>query len=95
MDNYKISLPASVLLPVVIVFLSVQLTYIFNIRSSLVLVESIYTIMAAVCGAYFFKNIQFKTKSISIVSWVVYVIVLVFLVFWVSLLTACGNGDCL
>ena len=85
----------SIIIPSLIVFLGVQSSYWFNLRSNLGFVELAYSFLAIYVGAYAFSKIRVVSKPKLIVAWVVYFLGLAATIFWVSLITACSNGDCL
>ena len=89
------ALSISIFGPSLIVFLGVQSTYWFNLRPELGKVEIIYSLAAIFIGALAFKQIKLQSKTKTALAWSAYAIVLMVIIFWVSLLTACSNGDCL
>ena len=89
------ALSISILGPCLIVFLGVQSTYWFNLRPELRNIEIIYSLAAIFVGALAFKQIKLRSKTKLVLAWLGYAFALVNIIFWVSLFTACSNGDCL
>ena len=85
----------SILGPCFIVFLGVQSTYWFNLRPELRNIEIIISLAAIFIGVFAFKQIKLRAKTKLVLAWLAYVFALVNIIFWVSLFTACSNGDCL
>lgn len=95
MENSKVALLLSFLVPAIVASLAVQSTYWFNVRPTLVSVEFVYTVLATSSGLFFLKNLKFTSKLMSIVVWLMYTASLIPIIFFASLFTACSNGDCL
>lgn len=89
------SIILSIVAPSLVVFLGVQSSYWLNIRSNLATVEMVYSILAMCIGVYTFFRIKIISRPKLLVVWVIYVLILISIIFWAGLLTACGNGDCL
>lgn len=85
----------SVAAPGLIVFLGVQSSYWLHLRSNLATVEMVYSILAMCIGVYTFSRIKIISRPNLLVAWLIYVLILMSIIFWVGLLTACGYGDCL
>ena len=82
-------------MPSLIVFLGVQSSYWFSLRSGLDVVELAYSFVAIFIGVYAFSKIRIVSKPKLVLAWLVYLFWLAAIIFWVSLITACSNGDCL
>ncbi len=54
-------------------------------------IELVYALLATGGGGYFFNKIIFESKIKSVFAWVIYIFLLASIIFWVSLLTACGK----
>ena len=89
------ALAISILGPCIIVFLGVQSTYWFNLRPEIRNIEIIYSLVAIFIGALAFKQIKLGSKTKLVLAWLAYAFILANIILWVSLFTACSNGDCL
>ena len=94
LSTYQV-LSISILGPILIVFLGVQSTYWFNLRPEIRNIEIIYSLAAICIGVFVFKQIKIQSKTKLAFAWLAYAFALVVIIFFVSLLTACSNGDCL
>ena len=94
LNKYQ-ALLISIIIPSLIAFLGVQSSYWFGFRSNLGLVEFVYSFLAICVGAYAFSKIRIVSKPKLIIAWLIYLLGLAAIIFWVSLITACNNGDCL
>jgi hypothetical protein len=85
----------SLLAPILIVFLGVQSSYWFDLRANLSAVEITYSLLAVTVGGYIFNHVKIISIPKRLIAWFTYVLAVAITIFWVSLFTACTNGDCL
>ena len=94
LSRFKLFL-LSIVAPILVTFIGVQSSYWFNMRNNLDAISLVYFVVAYIVGSLVFKQISFSSKPILIVAWLVYLTTVFIIILWVSLLAACGRGDCL
>lgn len=85
----------SIIVPCLITFVGMQSSYWFSLKGSLDLIEKLCFFVAICVGTYTFSQIEITSKSRLIMAWLAYLLGLAVIIFVISLITACSNGDCL
>jgi len=94
LSRFKLFL-LSIVAPTLVTFFGAQSSYWLNMRSNLEAVSLVYLVVAYVAGSLVFRHISFSSKPILVIAWLAYLASVFIIVLWVSLLVACGRGDCL